>query len=175
MDLKTRLNSYTLKELRDFVRDEKIKITQKKQDLINDMSKRPHVFGNIPHKKDLAKVMKTKPKKVKSKLKPREKPKEKPVKKEEEKSYTRQDLENQGKVIPFLTLEPKYRKLYISLSNIQRENLKKLWAKEKFDKDELEQVIDKIFLESSKKEPEPEIKQKQTPTFLKDLLEGLKK
>jgi len=172
MDLKTRLNSYTLKELKDFVRDEKIKLTQKKADLVADMSKRPHIFDSIPHKKDLTNEIKSKPKKkVKTKLKPKEKPKEK----KEEKTYTRKDLENQGKVLPFLTLEPKYRRLYLSLSFNRRENLKKIWAKEKFDKDELEQVIDKIFLESSKKEPEPEIKPKQTPKFLKDLLESLKK
>jgi len=145
------LNSYSLKELKDIVREENINITQNKECLINDMANRPHIYGNLFYHK---------PKKVKIELKVREK---------STKSYTRQDLENEGKVIPFLTLQPKYRRLYIGLSYNKRENLKGLWSKQKYTKNELEKILDNMSTEK-----EEEIIPKEKPQFLEDLLQGIK-
>ena len=145
------LNSYSLKELKDIVREENINITQNKECLINDMANRPHIYGNLFYHK---------PKKVKIELKVREK---------STKSYTRQDLENEGKVIPFLTLQPKYRRLYIGLSYNKRENLKGLWSKQKYTKNELEKILDNMSTEK-----EEAIIPKQKPQFLEDLLQGIK-
>ena len=52
--LKTKLDSYTIKELKEFIKIEKdkIKLTQKKGDLINDMVKNYWDYHEIPHKKD---------------------------------------------------------------------------------------------------------------------------